>query len=127
MKQLLLGILLATVVACGNKSGGGSAKTVASSDDYMSVGTDLANKMMDIFKGTDCDKVAKDMTSFMDSNKATIDSLKAWEKAHADDKKKFDDKMGEAMKDKMGPMIELATKCKDNKGFMDAMSKLDDK
>jgi len=127
MMKILLGILVAAaLVACGNKSGSGSAKTVSSSADYMSVGGDLATKMMDVFKGTDCDQVTKDMKAFLESNKVTIDSLKAWEKAHADDKKKFDEKMGEMMKEKMGPMIELATKCKDNAGFMEAMNKLSD-
>lgn len=99
---------------------------IASDDDYVKSGIVMFDKLLAIFKadGTNCDKLADDITKMADENSAMIKASDAYEKAHPDAKKKFED----ATKDKMKAFEEaaepLGTACKDSKKLQDAMNKL---
>ncbi len=128
MKKTLLIALLSSVTfigACG-KGGGASSAAVSSSDDYKTRGMDMIAKMVDVFKETDCDKLAANISGFIDNNKGAIDALKAWEKDHKDDKKAGDKAAEDKMKDFMGTVGPIMEKCKGNKALEDAMKKMPD-
>src|SRR5262245_51417630 len=100
--------------------------TIASDDDYVAKALASMTKLTDIFKaaGTNCDKIADDVTKLVTDDQALLNALQAYEKAHPDAQKKFD----EASKAKQtefeaaaGPAMNA---CKDNKKVSDAMSKL---
>ena len=102
------------------------AVTFTSDDDYITKASGAMDKVTDIFKnaGTDCDKLAADLTKFGDENKGMVIAAQEYEKAHPDAKKKFD----EASKTKMtafetaaGPAMNA---CKDSKKVEEAMTKL---
>jgi hypothetical protein len=102
------------------------AVTFTSDDDYITKASGAMDKVTDIFKnaGTDCDKLAADLTKFATENKSMVVAAQDYEKAHPDAKKKFDD----ASKTKMtafeaaaGPAM---TACKDSKKVEEAMTKL---
>lgn len=104
----------------------GGAITIASDDDYVAKGSMLIDKLTEIFKadGTNCDKLADDVSKMIDDNAGLPAALDAYEKAHPDAKKK-----GEAAsKDKTAAFESAATPaigaCKDNKKLGDAMNKL---
>jgi hypothetical protein len=100
--------------------------TIASDDDYIKGGIVLLDKMTAILKGagTNCDKLADDITKLASDNDVAIKASQAYEKAHPDAKKKFD----EATKDQMKAFETVAeptlTACKDNKKVGDAFTKL---
>jgi hypothetical protein len=116
--------LLATA-ACSKKGGGGDA-TINSAADYESKAMGFMDKFIGVFTadGTDCGKLAKDITKLMDDNKALMDNAKAWEKAHPDDKKALDTKMEAKFKDFMDKAGPAMTACKDDKDLQAAMSKM---
>jgi hypothetical protein len=99
---------------------------IASDDDYMAKGTVLMEKMTDIFKtgGTNCDKIADDLTRFAADNKATLAAVQAYEKAHPEAKKTAE----AATKDKTaafeaaaGPAIGA---CRQNQKLGEALNKI---
>jgi hypothetical protein len=98
----------------------------ASDDDYVAKTSAAMDKMTEVFKGagTDCDKLAADITKFGDENKAMMVAAEDYSKTHPDAKKKFDD----ATKTKMTAFEAVAnpamTACKDNKKVAEAMTKL---
>jgi hypothetical protein len=102
----------------------GGDVTIASDDDYMTKGKAMIGKMLDTFKadGTDCDKLAADITAI--TNDATVKALDAYEKAHADAKKKFDAAMKDQTKAFETAATPAITACAKNQKFMDAVSKL---
>ena len=113
-----------TPTATAPAAGGGA---ITSTDDYVAKGTAMLDKMTAIFAadGTDCDKLAADITKFMADNKGTMDAAKEWEKAHPDDKKAMDKKaepQEKAFMDKAGPAID---KCKGNKALEEALKGMD--
>ena len=100
----------------------------ANAGEYEAVAMEMSDKMIAMFgaAGKDCDKLAGDMSKFIDENKTKFASAKAFEAAHPDAKKALDTKMEPKMKEmmeKMGPAMEA---CKDHKGLKDAMTKLAD-
>lgn len=99
---------------------------IASDTDYETHATDLTNKLLAIFAadGKDCDKLAADLTKFGDDNRKLFESLKAYEQAHPDAEKKFDEKMKpreKEMEEKIGPSFEA---CKDHEGMKKAMQNM---
>jgi hypothetical protein len=102
------------------------AVTFTSDDDYITKASGAMDKVTDVFKnaGTNCDKLAADLTKFAEENKGMVVAAQDYEKTHPDAKKKFD----EASKSKMtafetaaGPAM---TACKDSKKVEEAMTKL---
>lgn len=87
-------------------------------------------KMMDsataAFKdvGDDCGKGAAALTKFIDDNKADMENLEKFEKTHADVKKAVEDKYKDKTKAFEDQMEKLATKCKDDKAFIEAAKKM---
>jgi len=98
----------------------------ASDADYEAKGFAAFDKMMAIFAaaGTDCDKLAADMTTFITENKEMMEAADAYEAAHPDAKKALDAKMQAKMKEGEGKMGAAMEACKDSKALADAMSKL---
>ena len=106
-------------------SGSGSAAApaagaIADTAAYTAKADALSAKMMDTTKETDCDKLGDAMDKFATDNKADIDAVDAYEKAHDADKKAWEDKHKADM-DKMMAPIE---KCKDNAKVKAAMAKM---
>jgi hypothetical protein len=104
----------------------GGKVTFASDDDFIAKQGAAMDGVIVIFQkaGTDCDKLAADISKFSDDNRATIVAGEEYVKTHPDVKAKFE----AASKDKM-PAFEAAsntamTACKDNKKVADAMTKL---
>lgn len=100
----------------------------ANAGEYEAVAMEMSDKMIAMFgaAGKDCDKLAGDMSKFIDENKTKFASAKAFEAAHPEAKKALDTKMEPKMKEmmeKMGPAMEA---CKDHQGLKDAMTKLAD-
>jgi hypothetical protein len=99
---------------------------IASDDDYVSKGVALSGKLVGVFQaaGTDCDKLADELTKFMTENSAMIAASKTYEKAHPDAKKKYD----EASKDQTAAFEKAAGPamgaCQSNKKLGEAMAKL---
>jgi hypothetical protein len=100
--------------------------TIASDDDYVAKALSSMDKLVEIFKagGTDCDKIADDITKLTTEDHAQFTALQAYEKSHPGAQKKFD----EAAKPKQaafeasaGPTMNA---CKNNKKLNDAMAKL---
>jgi hypothetical protein len=100
----------------------------ANAGEYEAKAMEMSDKMTAMFgaDGKDCDKLAGDMSKFIDENKTMFASAKAFEAAHPEAKKALDTKMEPKMKEmmeKMGPAMEA---CKDHQGLKDAMTKLAD-
>lgn len=87
-------------------------------------------KMMDAavadFKdvGDDCGKAAAALSKFVDSNMAEMANMEKFEKAHPDVKKAVEDKYKDKTKAFEDQMGKLATKCKDDKAFIEAAKKM---
>jgi hypothetical protein len=97
-----------------------AAGALASTDDYKKLADSLNAKMTDIAKETDCKKLGAAMSTAIDANKADIDAVTAWEKAHPDDKKAYDT----AKKDQMQKDMANVVKCKDDPAVSAAMAKM---
>lgn len=121
MKKTILAVLLASLVACGGKKAGGPPSEIKSTDDYKAGAAAMMDAMKGLFDESDCDKLAANIKSYKDTNKAGLDSMKAWEKAHPEDEKAMKKEMEPKMKEMMGPMMAVMMKCKDNKGLEEAM------
>jgi len=126
---MLLGALL-TTTACKKKDDAAKADDKPSGEltaaTYESENTAMMDKAIALFSGADkdCDKAAASVSKFFDDNKAEMERLMAFEKAHPDVKKSVEDKN----KDKMGKFMESAGKvmetCKDNKAMQEAVKKM---
>ena len=97
--------------------------TIASDDEYLEKGKAMLVKLTATFKadGTDCDKLATDIDAI--HSDPQIAALDAYEKAHADVKKKFD----ASIKDQTKTFETVATPalkaCAKNQKLMDALAK----
>jgi hypothetical protein len=100
--------------------------TVASDDDYVAKAVASMDKMTAIFKagGTDCDKIADDITKLTTDNQGMLNTLQAYEKAHPDAQKKFDEVSKPKQKEFEAAAGPAMGACKDNKKLSDAMTKL---
>jgi len=98
----------------------------ASDDDYMNKSLAALDKMIGIFKagGTNCDKLADDLTKFTSDNDAMFKAARTYVKAHPDAQKKVDaasqDRMA-AFKTAVGPATGA---WQDNQKLADAMAKI---
>ena len=107
---------------------GGATVTIADAADYEAKAIAFTEKMMQIFSegGTNCDKVAADLTTFFGAGgKATAEALAAFEKANPDARTALDTKTKprEAeLEAKLGPTMEA---CRDHEGIKAAMGGLE--
>lgn len=104
----------------------GPVGSIKSDEEYVAKSTAALDKMTEIFKaaGTNCDKLAEEITKFTAENQAFLKDGQAYGKTHPDADKKFE----EASKDKMttfaaasGPTM---TACQGNEKVMAAMTKM---
>jgi hypothetical protein len=121
---------LLLVAACSKKKDDGKPAAVsgpiANTADYESRGTGFIEKMIGILTADekDCDKLAADLSKFFDDTKSEVDAMKAYEKAHPEDKEQLNKKV-EAKSDKFAKVLEsVGETCKDNKALEAAMTKM---
>jgi len=99
---------------------------LTSDDDYMNQSMAALDRMTAVFKaaGTNCDKLADDLTKFSADNDALFKAIDVYKKAHPDVQKKLE----AASKDKMAAAeaaaAPAAAACKDNQKLADAMGKI---
>jgi hypothetical protein len=98
-----------------------AAGAVTSSDDYMTKVAMLARREADLFKETDCDKLAAGISSFANANKAQIDALEAWRKAHPVDETALEKAMVPVMRDARN-ITAVVERCMDNQAFAAAFA-----
>jgi len=98
-----------------------TATAISNAEEYKTRGMALNAKLMDIFKETDCDKLASALDHLVEANKADIAATNGWEKAHPSDKKDFDDA---TMKDMQAVTTAGMEHCKDNAAFKKAVDKM---
>jgi WD40 repeat protein len=96
---------------------------VTPSDDYTTKVVALLRRQVDLFKETDCDKLAAAITSFVHANKAQIAELEAWRKAHRVDEAAHQKAMAPVMKD-IPNTLAVVERCSDNKAFAAAFAAL---
>jgi len=113
-------------MAGGDKAAPAAGGAISTPADYEAKSTDLMTKISAVFTadGKDCDKLGADLGKFFTDNKATFDAIDAFEKGNADAKKAFNTKTKAQQDDIGGKMNAVGDACKDNKAFMDAMSKV---
>ena len=116
----------ATPTAAATPTAPAANAMFASDDDYMNKSMAALDKMIGIFKagGTNCDKLADDLTKFTSDNDAMFKAARTYVKAHPDAQKKVDaasqDRMA-AFKTAVGPATGA---CQDNQKLADAMAKI---
>jgi hypothetical protein len=96
---------------------------VTPSDDYTTKVVALLRQQVDLFKETDCDKLAAAITSFVHANKAQIAELEAWRKAHRIDEAAHQKAMAPVMKD-VPNTLAVVERCNDHKAFAAAFAAL---
>ncbi len=92
-----------TPVPAPAPAAGGSATTFTDNADYEAKGLALMNSMIAVFAadGTDCAKLATDITKFIGDNQDKFSAFKAYETAHPEAKKEMETKSADVMKDFM--------------------------
>ena len=100
--------------------------SIASDDDYVSTASKMMDTMISVIKGagTNCDKLADDITKMAADNGPTMKALQAYDTAHPDAKKKFDAAAADktkAFEESVGPAMSA---CQNNKKVADAFEKL---
>jgi len=122
MKNLLF--LAVVLVACGGKKDDAkpAAADIANDDDYMKKASAGLDEAMAALKadGQDCDKVGDDLSKLLSD--PTNLAVEAYEKAHPDAKKKWEDATKEQKVAFEGLVMPVFKACKDNKKFQDAMN-----
>jgi hypothetical protein len=103
---------------------GGAA--VADVGDYEKRALVMMDKLIGLFSadGSNCDKLAGDLTKALDDNKAEIDAIVAYEKAHPDDKKAVDKKTKAKTDEFMAKATPALDACKNSKPLADALAKM---
>ena len=131
-RTILIAILAtATLLGCKKKDDGetasagsanpATATAIGNAEDYRTRGMALNAKLMDVFRETDCDKLATALDHLLTANKADIDATNGWEKAHPADKKAFEEA---TMKDMQAVTNVGMDHCKDNAAFKKAVEKM---
>ena len=103
--------------------GSAAAGAVTPSDDYTAMVVALLRQQVDLFKETDCDKLAADISSFVRASKAHIAELEAWRKAHRVDQAAHQKTLAPVMKD-IPNTLAVVERCNDNKAFAAAFAAL---
>jgi len=106
-------------------AGGGGIKDEADYESKRAAAMEEMNTMVEADKA-DCKKLATDMTAYVEKNQQLIKDAKAYEKAHADVKKKVDAKMKDKEKEQQKKMTPVMKTCMKDKDFMAAMKKMAD-
>lgn len=93
---------------------------------YEARATALTDQLLGMFAadGTDCDKLAADLTSFVKQNRRLFARLKAFEQEHPEAEQAFDDKMQareQEIDSKLAPTLEA---CKNHEALAAAIDKL---
>jgi eukaryotic-like serine/threonine-protein kinase len=100
-----------------------AADAATPSDDYTTKVVALLRQQVDLFKETDCDKLAAAIRSFARANKAQIAELEAWRKTHHVDEAAHQKAMAPVMKD-IPSTLAVVERCNDNKAFAAAFAAL---
>jgi hypothetical protein len=97
-----------------------------SDDDYVNQSMAALDKMTAVFKaaGTNCDKLADDLTKFSADNDALFKAIEGYKKSHPDVQKKLEAASKEKMAAAEAAATPAANACKDNQKLADAMSKI---
>ena len=98
-----------------------TATAISNAEEYKTRGMAMNAKLMDVFKETDCDKLASALDHLLEANKADIAATSSWEKAHPGDRKDFEDAN---MKNMEAVTTAGMEHCKDNPAFKKAVDKL---
>ena len=98
-----------------------TATALANADEYKAKGHELNSKLLEVFKETDCAKLATAISGMIDANRADIAATNGWEKAHPDDKKAFEEATAKDIQAVTGAAMD---RCKDSPQFKAAMEKL---
>jgi hypothetical protein len=95
-----------------DKPAGGGA--IANTADYEARGTAVMDKLMGIFTadGKNCDKLAADITKFIEDNRADMEAVTAYEKAHPADKTAIEKKMEAKAKEFTAKLTPAMDACK---------------
>ena len=143
MKNLL--VLIAFLAACGghnettqqpttpppattadqpkpaDKPAAAPAGAITSDDEYISKGSGLITKMVDIFKadGANCDKLADDLDKLHDE----VAPLDAYDKDHPDVKAKFEKAVEKRQNEMMSAMGPAMQSCANNEHLGNVMAK----
>jgi hypothetical protein len=114
--------LLATT-ACSKK---GSDPAINNAADYESKLTAFMDKYIAVFAadGTDCSKLAKDINSLIDDNKALMDNIDAFEKAHPDAEKALEAKLGAKFNEEEEKLAPVKAACKESKELHAATARM---
>lgn len=105
-----------------------AAGEIKSVDDYTKMGMEMMDQLAGIFTaaGKDCDKLAADLSKWVDANKSKKEAADAFEKANPDAKKALDEKAKPQMEKFIAAMGPAMESCKDHQGLKDAMAKMGD-
>jgi hypothetical protein len=116
--------LLATT-AC-SKKGGASDPAINNDADYESKVTAFMDKYIAVLAadGTDCGKLAKDINALIDDNKALMDNIDAYEKAHPEASKALDTKLEAKFKEEQDKLAPVRAACKESKELHAATSRM---
>lgn len=97
-----------------------------SDDDYVNKSMAALDKMTAIFKaaGTNCDKLADDLTKFSADNDTLFQAIQIYGKAHPDVQKKLDAASKDRTAAAEAAAAPAASACKDNQKLADAMGKI---
>lgn len=142
-KTPIYSMLLCAVLALAGCSKGSTASTtpgepqgpaltlpISSEEDYITKATLAFDRLTAIFKsantasGTDCDKVAAELSQFIGENEAFLKALHEYETAHPDAQAKLDARAKSNMTAFAAAAEPVAAACKDNKGVQREMAKL---
>lgn len=104
----------------------GPVGSIKSDEDYIAKSTAALEKMTEIFKsaGTNCDKLADDITKFTAENQSFLKDGQAYGKAHPEAEKKFDETTKEKMTAFATASEPTMNACQGNKKLMEAMTKM---
>jgi hypothetical protein len=100
-----------------------AADAATPSDDYTTKVVALLRQQVDLFKETDCDKLAAAIRSFVHANKAQIAELEAWRKTHRVDEAAHQQAMAPVMKD-VPSTLAVVERCNENRAFAAAFAAL---
>lgn len=103
-----------------------AAVKISNAAEYDTKATDLTDKIIGVFVagGTDCDKLAADLTKLIDEQGGLFAGLKDFEAANPEAKKAFDDKMKPKEKEYEEKIRPSFMACEKHQGLTAAIAKL---
>jgi hypothetical protein len=105
---------------------GAPGALITSAADYETKGMAILDKMIAMFKeaGANCDKLAADVTVFVDQNKPMILAADEYGNAHPEVKKAFEAKVGPRIEEMGAAMQPAIAACENHKGLEAAMARM---